>query len=89
MKVEQNIYIWEKKTNKLRVHPYKPVSWSPTHQGIIIYMGFSHIYIYICFANGEKNGASFCEEEIEEAFVYPSDLVNTNTTIPLRVSEER
>ena len=27
-------YIWEKKTNKLQVHPYKPVSWSPTHQGI-------------------------------------------------------
>ena len=24
-------YIWEKKkTNKLQVHPYKPVSWSPT-----------------------------------------------------------
>ena len=29
------IYIWEKKTNKLQVHPYKPVSWSPTHQGIL------------------------------------------------------
>jgi len=29
------------------------------------------------------------EEEIEEAFFYPSDLVNTKTTIPLRVSEER
>ena len=29
------------------------------------------------------------EEEIEEAFVYPSDLVNTKTTVPLRVSEER
>ena len=27
-------YIWEKKANKLQVHPYKPVSWSPTHQGI-------------------------------------------------------
>ena len=25
-------YIWKKKTNKLPVHPYKPVSWSPTHQ---------------------------------------------------------
>ena len=36
------IYIWKKKTNKLQVHPYKPVSWSPTHQGIYIY-----IYIYI------------------------------------------
>ena len=45
-----------------------------------------------CFANGEKNGASFAkvsEEEIEEAFFYPSDLVNTKTTIPLRVGEER
>ena len=28
------------------------------------------------------------EEEIEEAFFYPSDLVNTKTTIPLRVREE-
>ena len=24
----------EKKINKLQLHPYKPVSWSPTHQGI-------------------------------------------------------
>ena len=30
------------------------------------------------------------EEEIEEAFFYPSDLqVNTRTTIPFRVGEER
>ena len=33
------------------------------------------------------------EEEIvamnETAFFYPSDLVNTKTTIPLRVGEER
>ena len=28
-------------------------------------------------------------EEIEEAFFDPSDLVNTKTTIPLRVGEER
>ena len=27
--------------------------------------------------------------EIEEAFFYPSNLVNTKTTIPLRVGEER
>ena len=27
------------------------------------------------------------EEEIEEEFFYPSDLVNIKTTIPLRVSE--
>ena len=33
--------------------------------------------------------AKVLEEEIEEAFFYPSDLVNTNTTIPLRVGEER
>ena len=26
------------------------------------------------------------EEEIEEAFFYPSDLVNTKPTIPLRIS---
>jgi len=28
------------------------------------------------------------EAEIEEAFFYPSDLVNTKTTIPLRVGEK-
>ena len=28
-------------------------------------------------------------EEIEEAFFYPSDLIKTKTTIPLRVGEER
>ena len=33
--------------------------------------------------------AKVSEEEIEEAFFYPSDLVNTKTTIPLRVREER
>ena len=33
--------------------------------------------------------AKVSEEEIEEGFFYPSDLVNTKTTIPLRVGEER
>ena len=33
--------------------------------------------------------AKVSEEEIEEAFFYPSDLVNTKTTIPRRVGEER
>ena len=33
--------------------------------------------------------AKVLEDEIEEAFFYPSDLVNTKTTIPLRVAEER
>ena len=33
--------------------------------------------------------AKVLEEKIEEAFFYPSDLVNTKTTIPLRVGEER
>ena len=28
------------------------------------------------------------EEEIKTGFFYPSDLVNTKTTIPLRVGEE-
>lgn len=28
------IYCGRKKTNKLKVHPYRPVSWLPTHQGI-------------------------------------------------------
>ena len=33
--------------------------------------------------------AKVLEEEIEEASFYPSDLVNTKTTISLRVGEER
>ena len=33
--------------------------------------------------------AKVSEEEIEEAFFYPSDLVNTKATIPLKVGEER
>ena len=33
--------------------------------------------------------AKVSEEEIEEAYFYPSDVVNTKTTIPLRVGEER
>ena len=33
--------------------------------------------------------AKVSEEEIEKAFSYPSDLVNTKTTIPLRGGEER
>ena len=34
--------------------------------------------------------AKVSEEEIEEAFFfYPSDLLNTKTTTPLRVGEER
>ena len=32
--------------------------------------------------------AKVLEEEIEEVLFYPSDLVNTKTTIPLRVGEE-
>ena len=33
--------------------------------------------------------AKVSEGEIKTAFFYPSDLVNTKTTIPLRVGEER
>ena len=33
--------------------------------------------------------AKALEEEIQEASFYPSDLVNTKTTILLRVGEER
>ena len=33
--------------------------------------------------------AKVSKEEIEEAFFHPSDLVNTKTTIPLRVGVER
>ena len=33
--------------------------------------------------------AKVLEEEIEKAFFYPSDLVNTKTTILLRVGEEQ
>ena len=32
--------------------------------------------------------AKVSEEEIKTTFFYPSDLVNTKTTIPLRISEE-
>ena len=32
--------------------------------------------------------AKLSEEEIEEAFFYPSDLVNAKTATPLRVGEE-
>ena len=32
--------------------------------------------------------AKVLEEEIEEVSFYPSDLVNTKATIPLRVGEE-
>ena len=33
--------------------------------------------------------AKVSEEEIKTAFFYPSDLVNTKTTIAFRVGEER
>ena len=33
--------------------------------------------------------AKVLEEEIEEAVFCPSDLVNTKTTTPLRIGEER
>ena len=33
--------------------------------------------------------AKVSEEKIEEELFYPSDLVNTKTTIPLRVGDER
>ena len=33
--------------------------------------------------------AKVSEEKIKTAFFYPSDLVNTKTTIPLGVGEER
>ena len=33
--------------------------------------------------------AKVSEKEIKTAFFYPSDLVNTKTTIPFRVGEER
>ena len=33
--------------------------------------------------------AKVSEEEIKTAFFYPSDLVNTKTTIPFRVGGER
>ena len=36
-----------------------------------------------------RRSAKVLEEEIEEAFFHPSDLVNTKTTIPLRIGEER
>ena len=47
---------------------------------------FILIFIYRKMA---RRFAKVLEEEIEEVFFYPSDLVNTKTTIPLRTSEER
>ena len=48
--------MWKKKTNKLQVHPYKPVSWSPpdewaiTKQAcrdeLVVCLFFSSTYIY-------------------------------------------
>ena len=48
-------------------------------------------WIFTVFRTERKTARPFAkvsEEEIEEAFVYSSDLVNTKTTIPLRVGEE-
>ena len=58
-----NVYYGRKKTNKLQVHAYKPVSWLPTHRGIlkmsgqprnrlyryelVLYLSFSSHNIYI------------------------------------------
>ena len=36
-----------------------------------------------------RHFAKLSEEDIKEVYFYPSDLVNTKTTIPLRVGEER
>ena len=36
-----------------------------------------------------RSFAKVSEQEIKEVFFYPSDLVNTKTTIPLWVGEER
>ena len=36
-----------------------------------------------------RPSAKVSEEEIKTAFFYPSDLVNTKTTISLTVGEER
>ena len=50
------------------------------------------VYIFIVLRTERKmvhRFAKVLEEEIEEAFFYPSDLVNTKTNIPLRVGEER
>ena len=33
--------------------------------------------------------AKVSEEEVKTVFFYPSDLVNTKTTIPFRVGEEQ
>ena len=36
----------------------------------------------------ERRFAKVSEKDIEEAVFYPSDLVNTKTTIPLKVGEK-
>ena len=51
-----------------------------------------HPWIFTVLPTERKMARHFTkvsEEEIEEAYFFPSDLVNTKTTIPLRVGEER
>ena len=43
------IYCGRKKTNRLPVHPYRPVSWLPTHQGFVC------IHTYINSMRGKKD----------------------------------
>ena len=50
------------------------------------------VYIFTVLRTERKMAHRFAEiseEEIEEALFYPSDLVNTKTTIPLRLGKER
>ena len=61
MEVERSIWL-RKKTNKLQVHPYKPVSWLPTQSSdewattkqackdeLVVYLSvFLAIYIQLC-----------------------------------------
>ena len=41
----------EEKTNKLQVHPYKPVSWSPTSSGDLMRINFTIAYIQYSLSN--------------------------------------
>ena len=79
MKSTHDIYIYiyiyiyiRRKTNRLQVHPYKPVSWSPTHQGIdewattkqacrdelVVYLFYS-LYFYVLSTGEEKLRESY------------------------------
>ena len=54
------IYCGRKKTNRLPVHPYRPVSWLPTHQGFVCI----YIHTYINIMRGKKDATTFPDKPV-------------------------